>query len=139
MIKSSASIYLVLPSAISFIFSSTLLSTASATALSVDFYPSLPVFLLRLCSYKLWLFCHSRSSYFSLSGRLLYSGPLWYRGCTLLFGTLPDFDPKDAISASLSYVFTSKIYAAYHLVPVVLFLETGKQGIIYGPAHSSRG
>ena len=45
MIKALAYICLVLPSNISLIFSSTLISTAAEIALYVDLYPSLTLFL----------------------------------------------------------------------------------------------
>ena len=58
MIKVLASISLVLPSDIDFIFSSTFLSTAAAISLSVDFYPHLPLFILGPFSSELWVFHH---------------------------------------------------------------------------------
>ena len=133
MIKSSTSFSLVLPSTIAFIFSSTILSTATAIALSVDLYPSLTLLLLGFFPSGFWVFRHSWSLSFSLSERQWYSGTLWYQSFTPVFRPSPDFDPSDAISTSLSSTFGSDISAAPRLVPAVLFF------VLFFPVNGLNG
>jgi hypothetical protein len=113
-----------------FILASTFFSTVAAMALSVDLYTGLPLFFFGFFPSDFWGFRHSRSSSFSSLERRLYSGPLWYRRCTPVFGQMPDFVPKDATSASSASACTSEISAGPRLVPAVLFLATGQYGTI---------
>ena len=97
MIKASASIYSVLPSAIAFIFSSTFLSIVAAIALCVDLFHILPLLLLGFFSSELLVFRHSRSLSFFSFERLRYSGHLWYHRFTPVFFPFLKFYPKGTI------------------------------------------